>query len=343
MFPVDVVTKLAFSIQEADDLFAFLEALRLSNNLGPFQHLLQLGLTHDHSDLWPSLRLSSSTLDGASISSYEAIIKYYSSVIVEDDWHDVEWLKTHLNPEASIEWRVNRLSDKIDHLNAWTDLRITSLRLQINDYIDLGWKVVLPQLHQLTTLHVDATQGDLGDLYEIVAKSSQIIEFKAFTNGLYQVDEKDVHNSIKWFRRQPVRVFEAEVSEWGNLNVNLRQTMYEVMFNCPTLDRLRIVEDSSYDGIDFTKFTFPMQSSRLQSSHLTSDIVRSFSCQLEKSRLNFLELIDYKDQNVDGAECLLRVLPLPQIGVNWLHRLKIVDWKVCYLALKLFLQHSLKA
>ncbi|KAH9116092.1 hypothetical protein LEN26_012934 [Aphanomyces euteiches] len=240
--------------------------------------------------------------------SFYLIVRSYYQILFERDRRKrlSEWPKTHLNSEAAIEWRVNRFSEKIDHLNAWTDLRLTSLRLQIFDYIDSGWKVVLPRFHQLTTLHAKDTQGDMGDLYEIVAKSPRITEFKVFTNGRYTVDEKDVVNLIKWFRRQPVRVFEAEVSEWGNLNVDLRQTMYEV-------DRLRIVEDSSYDGIDFTKFTFPMQSLRLQSSHLTSEAVRSISYQLEYSRLNFLELIDYKDQNVDGAECLLRVLPRTRI------------------------------
>ncbi|KAH9088917.1 hypothetical protein LEN26_019367 [Aphanomyces euteiches] len=251
-------------------------------------------------------------LDPASLLSCEAIIKYYSRVIVEVTWHDVEWLKIHLNHETSIEWRVKRVPETIHRLDAWTDLRITSLRLEVNDRSYSVWKEVLPRLHYLTTLQVKDVDGDMGDLYEIVTNSSQITEFKALEIGIYQLDKRDLVNLIAWFRRQPVRVFEAEVLNWGYLDNDLRQTLCEAMFNCPTLDSLRIIEDSYFEGIDFTKFTFLMQRLRLL-SQMTSDTVRSFSYQLEHSNLNFLELADYDDENVEGAQLLLQVLPCTSI------------------------------
>ncbi|CAK4090726.1 unnamed protein product, partial [Aphanomyces euteiches] len=43
LLPVDVIVNIAFSIPIAADLFAFLEALRPYNLLGPLEHLYQLG------------------------------------------------------------------------------------------------------------------------------------------------------------------------------------------------------------------------------------------------------------------------------------------------------------
>ncbi|CAK4657821.1 unnamed protein product, partial [Aphanomyces euteiches] len=127
MVPVDVVIKIAFAIPDAKDLFAFLEALRLCIDLGPLEHLYQLCLKQDHFDVWPALKLTSAARDKLSLPHYESIAKYYSRVIVNDARFSVEWLRTHLNSMATIEWNAGEIPVTEENLDEWQDLRITGL------------------------------------------------------------------------------------------------------------------------------------------------------------------------------------------------------------------------
>ncbi|CAK4339510.1 unnamed protein product, partial [Aphanomyces euteiches] len=163
MLPIDVVVKLAFAIPNGNDLFALIEALRPYMDLGPLEHLVQLSLIHPPSEVWPSLKLSAVMTDATSIASSEAIAKYYSHVIVDDSWNDVEWLKTNLAPEATIQWCVNRFPTTIDSMDSWTNLRITVLIPTLNSDTPAIWKYMLPRLHSLTCLHVEADSEGLDD------------------------------------------------------------------------------------------------------------------------------------------------------------------------------------
>ncbi|KAH9120010.1 hypothetical protein LEN26_011328 [Aphanomyces euteiches] len=131
--PVDVVLKMAFFIPDADTLFAVLEALQPYNVLGPLEHLHRLGLVENRLLLWPSLVLNPSILDSVNSSSYEAIAKFYSEVVVENVWHDVAWLQTYLNPKAKMQWRVTNPPESMEALNAWEDFHITQLTFFVND------------------------------------------------------------------------------------------------------------------------------------------------------------------------------------------------------------------
>ncbi|KAH9116095.1 hypothetical protein LEN26_012937 [Aphanomyces euteiches] len=304
MLPIDIIIKIAFVIPDATDLFAFLEAFRPYLALGPLEHLVQLSLTHKYSDFWPWLRLSSS-LGELSMPLIAPIAKFYANVLVDDTWHDVEWLKAYLSPVAKIEWCVNGFPTTIDRIDAWTDLPISSLKLTVSSDSPANWKDVLFRLHNLTCLHLDADCDDLGDIFDFVAKSERITEFKIYSYGAHHTTERDLENLIEWFRRQPVRVFDAELLAWGHHDLSLRQQFCEAMFNCSTLDSLRLLEHSNFEGINFSRLTFPMKTLRLHNETVTADALRSLSGQLEGSKLTHLEVMDC----IEGAESLFRILP----------------------------------
>ncbi|KAH9183563.1 hypothetical protein AeNC1_014461, partial [Aphanomyces euteiches] len=319
MVPVDVVIKIAFAIPDAKDLFAFLEALRLCIDLGPLEHLYQLCLKQDHFDVWPALKLTSAARDKLSLPHYESIAKYYSRVIVNDARFSVEWLRTHLNSMATIEWNAGEIPVTEENLDERQDLRITGLNVYIDEDTPRTWKNVLSRLHCLTSLRVYDYQGlwgndgDFEEVYAYAAYSNQLVELVVYANSGYTLQHSELVYLLEWFRRQPVQEFESDFTDWGYHDFDLRQALCEAMFNCPTMERLRLIDCYLFDMV-FPRFTFQMESLKLDEWCLDSDFLIDLAGQLEGSRLTRLELDDCThDGNIEGIECLLRVLPLTSI------------------------------
>ncbi|CAK4829357.1 unnamed protein product, partial [Aphanomyces euteiches] len=79
------------------------------------------------------------------------------------------------------------------------------------------------------------------------------------------------------------------------------------------MERLRLIDCYLFDMV-FPRFTFQMESLKLDEWCLDSDFLIDLAGQLEGSRLTRLELDDCThDGNIEGIECLLRVLPLTSI------------------------------
>ncbi|CAK4967797.1 unnamed protein product, partial [Aphanomyces euteiches] len=153
MLTVDVVMNIAFAIPDAADILAFLEVLRPFDNLGPLEQLYQLGLTTSHADLWPILYIKSSVLGTPKCYLYEAVLKMYSNVTVENFSADqVVWLETHLNPTTELTWFTNDDGDKFKPRDNWYELRTTCLMHYSEEYSDFEWKSVLPRLRHLRSL-----------------------------------------------------------------------------------------------------------------------------------------------------------------------------------------------
>ncbi|KAH9104563.1 hypothetical protein AeMF1_019382 [Aphanomyces euteiches] len=144
--PVDLVIKIAFALPNANDLFALLKVLRPHINLGPLESLYRLGLTHNHSDLWPSLCLKPSILSSQDCSLFKDVAQYYKNVQIKDFWSSegVEWLKSNLNPKATIQWELLKYPSIVDIGSNWSDLRIHSLCFHLSDISELRWKPFLP-------------------------------------------------------------------------------------------------------------------------------------------------------------------------------------------------------
>ncbi|KAG9397875.1 hypothetical protein AC1031_016530 [Aphanomyces cochlioides] len=191
LLPLDVFIKIAFYLPGAADLFAFLEALRPYNLLGPLEHLslnfgfcrrpnkcrclssrptlqslqrpcfhvfhvthlYKLGSRRDHwIYLWPRLVIPRSFNSWST--SYEAIAKYYSTVAIQD-LGQAAWLKKHLDPQTKIEWVVEKFPNSVSEIadEVW-DLRIARVRFGFKHNSVSSGKEILSRLKHLTSLKV---------------------------------------------------------------------------------------------------------------------------------------------------------------------------------------------
>ncbi|KAH9116094.1 hypothetical protein LEN26_012936 [Aphanomyces euteiches] len=317
--PEDILVKIALCITDEVDVFVFFEVLRPHVDLDPVSlvSLVQLDLKVIYSSPWPTFTLDSTISETMSILSIEAIIKYYSHVVVKDTRYSVDWLNTHLNPTTTIEWSTMEFQNVVKTWEEWSSLRITKLNLHIDMDSPSTWKEVLPRLCRLTSLFVDDRAGNLEDIYAFVAKSKHIIDFKIVAISGFQIGNSELLHVhlLEWFRRQPVQRFDAWFTDWRLLDYNLRQALCEAMFNCPMFERLCLA-DCYLDDMDFTKFTFSIKTLELNEWCLHSNFLASLASRLEGSKVTCLELNDYVDDNnddIEGIEMLFRCLPRTSI------------------------------
>ncbi|KAH9142698.1 hypothetical protein AeRB84_013247 [Aphanomyces euteiches] len=323
LLPVDVIINIAFSIPVAADLFAFLEALRPYNLLGPLEHLYQLGMQLDRSFyLWPCLRIPS-LVDELSI-SYEAIAKYYSNVVIQD-LGQATWLKKHLGPQTKIEWIVNHFPTSTKEIvdDVW-DLHITRVSHGFKCNSLSSGKEILSRLKHLTTLKVydehpfsmpaealDDYHQAWDDIFQFVEESHQLTELQASPDS-HAMSSSNLVNLIAWFRRQPVRVLKCMTSTCGRIDKSLKQPFYEAIFNCPTLDKL-ILTTCDFEGLDFSRFRFSMRSLQVGYCRGGSDYIDSLASRLENSNLTHLDIYASHDVSIDSVKSLVRDLPYTPI------------------------------
>ncbi|CAK4196081.1 unnamed protein product [Aphanomyces euteiches] len=202
--PPDVIINIAFSMPEAKDVFAFLEALRPFINLGPLEHLYQLGRSFHHGDVWPSLWLKDQIFDALSIPPRQSIVTYFPAVTIDDGWDAIEWYKMHLNPSAKVEWCITTIPKTINNFEVWTNMRITDVTITISKDTASTWMNLLERLDHLTALRVNDEYGNLEDVYTFLASSKKIIVFELFGPKGYELRRGDLLHLIEWFRRQPM-------------------------------------------------------------------------------------------------------------------------------------------
>ncbi|KAH9122167.1 hypothetical protein AeMF1_006423 [Aphanomyces euteiches] len=104
--PLEIIIKIAFSIPDAKDVMSFLEALRPHVDLGPLDHLTQLDLTNNASNIWPTLKPEKDVQ--RKFVGHECILQHYTAIEVNHNF-DIEWIKKHMNASAWVHWEtVNR-------------------------------------------------------------------------------------------------------------------------------------------------------------------------------------------------------------------------------------------
>ncbi|KAH9107223.1 hypothetical protein AeMF1_017386 [Aphanomyces euteiches] len=312
--PTEVLIKIALSIPDATTLFSFLEAVCPYIALGPLEQLHQLDRYVKHSDLWPSLVLNASTLQTLSNSLQLDFVKYYSNVKLTNRWNEIEWLKTHLDPRATIEWQISMFPATGETSNEWAEIQITQLKIYLNSHTPYTFSYKLPRLPHLTSLSVvEVDYGDLEDILEYLARSEQIAAFEVFTESGDSVGEPEVHDLLEWFRRQPVRELDFNFEGWEDRRHELRQTLCEAMFNCTTMERLAL-RSCYLNDMDFSKFTFSMKTLEFDEVSFDNDSFIALAKQLEGSNVTRLMVKDFiVDGNMEGIECLLSVLPRTNI------------------------------
>ncbi|KAH9153251.1 hypothetical protein AeRB84_004461 [Aphanomyces euteiches] len=306
MLPVDIVLKIAFLIPDAADLFSFLEVLHPFPVLGPLKHLYLLGHHIKHAHLWPRLCLNSDIFGNETYASLEAIAKYYTHIDIVK-WHDMAWFKENLNPTASIEWCLQDFQAIMEMVAIWPGIRISSIYDCVSEKTSSCWKIILTRLPHLKTLEVYGDYSDLADVFECVSTSNQITELEVVACD-YQVTTADVVHLTEWFRRQPVRRFVCMPSSWDGIFYSVRQEFCDAMFNCPTLETLELYHCVICDQ-NFERFTFPMRSLHLVNSVGYTYALRDFAKRLKTSRITYLTLSNFYNEDVSGMEYLLGILP----------------------------------
>ncbi|KAG9399832.1 hypothetical protein AC1031_011253 [Aphanomyces cochlioides] len=313
-FPVDVLVNIGFCISHHSDLFAFVEALRQDYDVGPLEHIWQLGLSLDHKLLWPDLVLTSRMTRSSQRVTYEAIAKFYRHIRVYVVM-DIEWLKTHVDPKAELSWKLENLPGILirnaNYWSEWADLRICHL------YVDCdfpsGWIDVLPRLQYLKTL-ILKTQVDthVDKILEFAAMSDQLTELVISTSENGSLTDPMLRNIIAWLSRQLVRVFAISGWEWRTNNMELKQSFYQAMFNCPTLKELKIAMVDLSD-MDLTNATLSMQTLQIRTCFVSPNFCETLAARLIDSNVLDLSLVYTDDTTLKGIESLLRVLPKTSI------------------------------
>ncbi|KAG9397879.1 hypothetical protein AC1031_016534 [Aphanomyces cochlioides] len=283
MLPLDIIVKITFYTTDGEDVLAFLKALSPSIELGPLEELLNS--KEELSQLWPTLKL------WKDISSYEAVAKYYSNVVIYRT-EDADWFEKYLNPMASIEWFVEEFPQANQVYNKFWKLRITRVNICLTWQEERRFrcKNSLRRLAHLTSLcigdnkYCDDNEDDYHriwhDLFEFAAKSDQLAKFQLFPEN-HSLTADNATNLIKWSDdEQPNPLKPLKLTDWD------------------------------FQDVDLTGISFAMES--LQFYKVDSASMETVISQLEGSRVKELEIQEYAGARV-GLERLLRILPRTSI------------------------------
>ncbi|CAK4822245.1 unnamed protein product, partial [Aphanomyces euteiches] len=146
-------------------------------------------------------------MDPASLEHLQGIARYYSKIIV-DETTDVNWVRQHVHPLASIAWiRPTKILDA-KSLQAWKSFRITSL-VKI-DNTPRPCLQAFPILERIQV--VDITREIAED----------VLKYAAFSNTVRSLDLRTSFSEIvapcvittkmanwlfRWFAYHPIRSF----------------------------------------------------------------------------------------------------------------------------------------
>ncbi|KAG9397798.1 hypothetical protein AC1031_016562 [Aphanomyces cochlioides] len=353
--PQEVVVKISFFIQDANDLLAFLEDVQRDTDLGPLKQLYLLGKSNCAMDFWPSSWIVPWIQEVLSCYPNDSIAKYYSKITLEDDF-DVEWIKRHVNPMAHFQWivwtseitlddwkdlrivfmtvdadaedfgeiRWRELAPRLPHLiyldwivwtseitlDDWKDLRIVFMTVDADaeDFGEIRWRELAPRLPHLIYLDVKGASGDLSGVFQFVASSNQITQFGIYVEETYTMKTSDVIHLILWFKTRSVERFEFMSGDLSAVDEDLKQALYQAMFNCSTLETLRLSYEDS-NNMDFSRLTFSMKLLQLHIESMASSFVKSLASRLERSSVTRLDPGSYESENLEGMVSLLQVLP----------------------------------
>ncbi|KAH9097484.1 hypothetical protein LEN26_016979 [Aphanomyces euteiches] len=281
-----------------------------------------------HSTLWPTPTISYELSD-IELGTLAECLSYYRKVHVEEFAY-LEWLEMFVHPKTEILWTIN-YQFSFRRWDRLTDFRLTRLVLDLHFFDDEEVLVhVLPDLHHLKSL-VLSFQHQLPYLATILARvaaSKQLTEFELYKrdkqNYNFAITDSMVQDVLTWFRKQPVRAF--RIQNWVVQNSTLAQTLFETMFNCPTMHRL-VLYNRDLDDIDFSKCTFQMHSLEIWRG-MSPGTFDEMVANLLKSKVTKFKVFPLSREFLGGAELLFEGLSRSWLTVLDLTHNDIVskDW-----------------
>ncbi|KAG9411858.1 hypothetical protein AC1031_017491 [Aphanomyces cochlioides] len=319
--PAEVVLRTAFFIEDPSDVFAFLDALRPLNVLGPLEHLWQLGLIKKHSEIWPALTLmlEDDAVQVTSRRSFRRFAKYYSVVRVD------HLKSSEFNPHA--QWHLSLHDTK--SLALWHEWigrrRITQLdmskpsRAANQDNLS----DMLPRLTDLTALKLHVV---MASLLSIAVQSEYLVQLELEYDEAInrredriEISSSMASNVMQWLETHRVQVL--KVSRWHVDDRALKQELYRSIFTCPTLDTL-VCDEVSLTDVDFSHFTLSMRSLTLRACSLSAQQVEALAGRLVGSPVVHLAVERLYANTLPALTELFRLLRLTSI--------EVLDISTCY-------------
>ncbi|KAG9399926.1 hypothetical protein AC1031_011391 [Aphanomyces cochlioides] len=218
----DLVPHIASFIEAPDDFFSFLEAVGPPDIPVALKCIWQLGLQMDRSDLWPLLHIDTSM--DIPFEAQEPCMTYYSIIHIEET-DNLERLKKHLDSKTEVHWTLSEWTTL-----RWIDFKLFFVRrlcIDIDCRAD-DEKMLLDVLTELL-VHLKALVlcliyhlYNLEKVLALVADSKQLIElecWKVACRGLkFCIRDTMAHDILKWFNKQPVRVFRVNRGSFKLMN-----------------------------------------------------------------------------------------------------------------------------
>ncbi|CAK4760474.1 unnamed protein product [Aphanomyces euteiches] len=160
-----------------------------------------------------------------------------------------------------MEWIIRNSIPAAKVLDDLIDGRITQLSIVLYDEVGPTWgSNFLPRLPHLTSLETYIVgEEEPSDFFECVAASIKIIELE-FDVSHYEMTAQDLVRLTQWFQKQPVRKFACFSGDWKAANT--RQAFNQIMFNCPTLETLKL-STCHLNVVDLTEVVLTMKSLHL--------------------------------------------------------------------------------
>ncbi|KAG9397827.1 hypothetical protein AC1031_016537, partial [Aphanomyces cochlioides] len=184
-------------------------------------------------------------------------------------------------------------------LDDWKDLHIVFMTVDAEDFGEIRWRELAPRLPHLIYLDVKGASDDLSGVFQFVASSNQITQFGIYVEETYTMKTSDVIHLILWFKTRSVERFEFMSGDLSAVDEDLKQALYQAMFNCSTLETLRLSYEDS-NNMDFSRLTFSMKLLQLHIESMASSFVKSLASRLERSSVTRLDLGSYESENLEG-------------------------------------------
>ncbi|KAF0727955.1 hypothetical protein Ae201684P_009484 [Aphanomyces euteiches] len=315
--PEEVVTLVALFVRDANTVFAFLEALRPANLLGPLEPLWQLGLVKSRTDLWPDLdiRHDDENLTEESQLHLLSAMKFYDRVFIYGrpnfPWtlanfkKNVEfwWSEWNIDPDFETSW-IAQISERVVALYLPNMLEKNETNMLLDQF---------PRFTNLRSLELYLDEPwYLKDLFDFLADESQITDLVLRHRGTADILDIEVTDStaesiIRWIENLYVEVF--QFSRWNIQieNDDLRDYFFDTIFSSDSL-RTLVCDESNLSGIDFASFSYPMDYLELHVCDLSQLDIQNLAIGLKDSNVRDFMISYISTEEFIGFRDLLRGL-----------------------------------
>ncbi|KAF0717223.1 Aste57867_2425 [Aphanomyces stellatus] len=244
LLPPDVLHQIASYVNDTVSFFSFLDALGSPALRGPLEAVWQLGMTLDHSSLWPHLDLSH-LHDDVTLAQLQTIVPLYTTILVAGAF-DLAWLKTCVHSKAQLRWDEPPLLADAATLAEWYDAFATLRVVHVTDSRCVVHPIlsILTKLTHIKSLQVcAATTAHLDLLFAFAATSPSLtaLQITRHFGETEEITQSMVRHIHQWFHRHHVLTFAVDSVLWArDVDAALQAQFCSTVLSHPSLDDLRL-------------------------------------------------------------------------------------------------------